>query len=164
MQKLTLFLATSLMIVGLAGCNTTEETNPLGDPITNQDESMNDELLAKYGEDEGYTVTETNLRYKDTTEGDGDTAEAGDRVTVHYTGTLEDGTEFDSSRGGQPATFVIGVGNLIAGWDEGIPGMQVGDIRELVIPPSLGYGETGIPGVIPQNAVLFFEVELMGIE
>jgi len=92
-------------------------------------------------------------------------AKAGDNVSVLYAGKLQDGTEFDSSakHGNEPIDFVLGKGMVIKGWDEGLEGMQVGEKRVLVIPPSLGYGEQGAGGVIPPNATLTFEVELVGL-
>jgi FKBP-type peptidyl-prolyl cis-trans isomerase len=96
--------------------------------------------------------------------GAGPAAKAGDRVKVHYTGTLVDGTEFDTSRKrGKPFEFVIGKGSVIKGWDQGILGMKVGGKRRLTIPPGLGYGARGAPGTIPPNATLLFDVELMEI-
>ena len=92
-------------------------------------------------------------------------AKDGDNVSVLYAGRLQDGTEFDSSakHGNEPIEFILGKGMVIKGWDEGIQGMQVGEKRTLVIPPSLGYGEQGAGGVIPPNATLTFEVELVGL-
>ena len=88
----------------------------------------------------------------------------GQTVSVHYTGTLENGQKFDSSHDrGQPIEFVLGSGQVIRGWDEGIAGLRVGDRARLTIPADLGYGARGIPGVIPGGATLLFDVELMGV-
>ena len=100
----------------------------------------------------------------DTKAGTGDAAVAGKSVTVHYTGWLTDGTKFDSSKDrGQPFTFQLGAGQVIKGWDQGVVGMKVGGVRKLTIPPSLGYGANGAGGVVPPNATLVFEVELLGV-
>jgi FKBP-type peptidyl-prolyl cis-trans isomerase len=110
------------------------------------------------------TTTSSGLGIHDTTCGEGDEAVAGAQVSVHYVGTLENGEKFDSSRDrGAPFQFALGSGQVIAGWDEGIQGMKVGGIRELTIPPELGYGESGSPPVIPPNATLLFEVELLEV-
>lgn len=113
-----------------------------------------------------WTTTETGLRYKDVKAGDGPSPEPGDMVVVHYTGTLSDGTKFDSSRDrGTPFSFSIGRGEVIEGWDEGVMSMKVNGKRELIIPAELGYGETGTPGgPIPPNAELHFEVELLEVK
>lgn len=109
-------------------------------------------------------TTDSGLQYVDLVEGTGAMPQAGQRVTVHYTGTLEDGTKFDSSRDrGRPFTFQIGVGQVIKGWDEGVATMRVGGQRKLVIPSDLGYGSRGAGGVIPPNATLIFDVELIRI-
>lgn len=111
-----------------------------------------------------YVTTETGLKYYDLEVGGGPTPEAGQGVAVHYTGWLEDGTKFDSSLDrGQSFVFVLGGGQVIAGWDEGVASMKVGGKRQLVIPPDLGYGERGAGGVIPPNATLIFEVELLAV-
>ena len=96
--------------------------------------------------------------------GTGPAVKKGQRVRVHYTGTLTNGTTFDSSVGRDPFTFTLGAGMVIKGWDEGVAGMRVGGKRKLVIPPDLGYGATGVPPQIPPNATLVFDVELLGID
>lgn len=114
--------------------------------------------------DAGAVKTESGLVYLITKHGDGPQAKAGDAVEVHYTGTLTDGTKFDSSRDrGRPIPFVLGQGQVIKGWDEGIAKMKVGDQAILIIPPDLGYGSLGAGGIIPPNATLVFIVELVGI-
>ncbi len=105
------------------------------------------------------------LKVEDLTEGAGDLAEAGQTVAVHYTGWLADGRKFDSSRDrSDPFRFRLGAGRVIRGWDQGVQGMRVGGVRRLTIPPPLGYGAAGAGGVIPPQATLVFEVELLGID
>jgi peptidylprolyl isomerase len=107
-------------------------------------------------------TTASGLQYTDTMVGTGAAPTQGKTVTVHYTGTLQNGKKFDSSRDrGQPFEFTIGVGQVIKGWDEGVASMKVGGRRQLVIPPDLGYGARGI-GPIPPNSTLLFDVELLG--
>lgn len=109
-------------------------------------------------------TTESGLAFEDVVVGDGDVAEAGQYVSVHYTGWLVDGKKFDSSKDrNDPFEFGLGQRQVIAGWDEGVQGMKVGGTRKLTIPPQLGYGARGAGGVIPPNATLIFEVELLGI-
>ena len=109
--------------------------------------------------------TETGLRYQDLKSGSGEVATGrGQTVIVHYTGWLEDDTKFDSSRDrNEPFSFPMECGYVIPGWDEGVKGMRVGGIRRLVIPPELAYGAQGAGGVIPPNATLIFEIELLEI-
>ena len=109
------------------------------------------------------TQTASGLYYEDLEQGGGQEAASGDQVVVHYSGWLPNGEQFDSSRGGDPFLFDLGAGNVIQGWDEGVAGMRVGGRRRLVIPPDLGYGERGAGGVIPPNATLVFEVELLEV-
>jgi FKBP-type peptidyl-prolyl cis-trans isomerase len=111
----------------------------------------------------GMVTTDSGLKYEDTECGSGDEAVRGDAVAVDYTGALEDGTEFDSSVGKEPFQFQLGSGGVIQGWEEGIAGMRVGGKRTLIIPPELGYGKAGYPPVIPKNATLIFQVELVDI-
>jgi peptidylprolyl isomerase/FKBP-type peptidyl-prolyl cis-trans isomerase FkpA len=104
------------------------------------------------------------LEVVDLVVGTGAEAVAGKRVSVHYTGTLTNGSKFDSSLDrGQPFQFVLGAGQVIKGWDQGVAGMKIGGKRKLTIPPELGYGARGAGGVIPPNATLVFEVELLGV-
>jgi FKBP-type peptidyl-prolyl cis-trans isomerase len=104
------------------------------------------------------------LIIKTTKEGTGDAAVSGDVVSVHYTGKFINGTKFDSSVDrGTPFSFTLGAGQVIKGWDQGVLGMKVGEKRTLTIPPDLAYGAAGIPGAIPANSILIFDVELLGI-
>lgn len=115
------------------------------------------------------TMTASGLQYEEITVGDGEEANAGVQVTVHYTGWLQNadgsaGKKFDSSKDrNDPFEFPLGAGHVIKGWDEGVQGMKVGGVRKLIIPAALGYGARGAGGVIPANATLIFEVELLGV-
>lgn len=110
-------------------------------------------------------TTPSGLQYSVDAVGTGAQPRPGQTVSVHYTGWLTNGTKFDSSRDrGAPIEFPIGMGRVIAGWDEGVGAMKVGEKRTLVIPPTLGYGARGAGGVIPPNATLVFKVELVGVK
>ena len=106
----------------------------------------------------------SDLKIEVLNEGNGEVAETGQNVSVHYTGWLTDGTKFDSSVDrGQPFQFPLGAGRVIQGWDKGVQGMKIGEKRKLTIPPEMGYGARGAGAVIPPNATLVFEVELLGL-
>lgn len=119
--------------------------------------------LAACGGDSGTSPSGGTLGVQDLVVGTGPTAATGDTVTVHYVGTLTNGSKFDSSYDrNQPFVFRVGAGQVIAGWDQGVPGMRVGGTRRLNIPPSLGYGNQAV-GPIPANSTLVFEIELLSI-
>lgn len=144
MKKL---LSTLSLVLLLSGCQMT-------DPDLNNDTTMTDSLS---------TVDE--LQIEDLSEGEGEAAAKGDTLSVHYTGTLMDGTKFDSSLDrGEPFEFVLGQGYVIQGWDEGMLGMKIGGKRKLTIPSDMAYGDNGVPGAIPGGATLVFEVELLEIK
>ncbi|MBS1962160.1 MAG: FKBP-type peptidyl-prolyl cis-trans isomerase [Bdellovibrionales bacterium] len=137
----------ALSLIGLVGCTKKEDSASSA--------SSAPAAAAPAGE----------LKSEDLKVGNGAEAVAGKRVTVHYTGTLTDGKKFDSSLDRkQPFTFNLGAGQVIQGWDKGVAGMKVGGKRKLTIPPSMGYGERGAGNVIPPNATLIFEVELLKVE
>ena len=110
-------------------------------------------------------ITDTGLKFEDTVVGEGAVASKGQTVSVHYTGWLENGTKFDSSKDrDEPFVFKLGAGQVIRGWDEGVAGMKVGGVRRLTIPSHLAYGDRGAGGVIPPKATLIFEVELLAAD
>lgn len=123
-----------------------------------------DQGKGEEGNKEKVVTTKSGLKYVDQKEGTGAEAKKGDTVEVHYTGWLKDGTKFDSSKDrGKPFVFPLGANRVIKGWDEGVAGMKVGGKRKLIIPPELAYGKRGAGGVIPPDAELTFEVELLRI-
>ena len=143
------------LIVVVAGCGSKQET-----PVTETQAPA--QSVSHAIPQPGQSVTE--LKMEDVNVGTGSDAVAGKTVTVHYTGWLTNGTKFDSSKdSGQPFTFPLGAGRVIKGWDQGVAGMKVGGVRKLTIPSNLAYGPRGAGGVIPPNATLVFEVELLGV-
>lgn len=137
------------------------ETTPAPTSVT-----KNQTLIASNSMSDTNVVTNpSGLKYVELEEGTGASPERGQTVVVHYTGTLENGKKFDSSRDrNSPFEFKIGIGQVIKGWDEGLSTMKVGGRRQLIIPAELGYGSRGAGGVIPPNATLLFDVELLGIK
>ena len=155
-----------LAAIAILGCDTTarpEDSAAANASVTGAPESLTfarelDVDLSKM------TKQPSGLYTQDLATGTGAEATAGKQVSVHYTGTLVNGKEFDSSRGREPIDFQLGVGRVIKGWDEGLKGMKVGGRRKLVIPPELGYGARGAGSDIPPNATLVFDVELMDVK
>jgi FKBP-type peptidyl-prolyl cis-trans isomerase FkpA len=144
------------LLLGAAACDRKPPGNP--DPVSNTYAPALGVSLPEF------TRTTSGLYYRDVQPGTGPTATAGRTVSVHYTGWLPSGEEFDSSRPrGEPIEFALGQDEVIEGWDEGIAGMKVGGRRKLVIPAPLGYGASG-GGPIPPNSVLVFDVELMAVK
>ncbi|MEA5583565.1 FKBP-type peptidyl-prolyl cis-trans isomerase [Nodularia harveyana UHCC-0300] len=137
------------------------ETTPASMTVTNNQTLIASNTMS----DDNVVTTPSGLKYIELQEGTGATPEPRKTVVVHYTGTLEDGTKFDSSRDrNSPFEFKIGIGQVIKGWDEGLSTMKIGGRRQLIIPPELGYGSRGAGGVIPPNATLLFDVELLDIK
>lgn len=157
-----------LLVVGQVGSkqNTAIAAELTQTPPASTTVTENNILIASNTmSDANAVTTSSGLKYVELKEGTGATPKPGQTVEVHYVGTLEDGTQFDSSRDrGQPFSFKIGIGQVIKGWDEGVSTIKVGGRRQLIIPPELGYGARGAGGVIPPNATLLFDVELLGVK
>jgi FKBP-type peptidyl-prolyl cis-trans isomerase FkpA len=142
-------------VVGLSGCDSQSESTSRAQPSQ----------AATPASAEGTAAQATGLVIVDEVAGTGPEARSGDKVTVHYTGWLIDGRKFDSSLDrNRPFSFTLGANEVIAGWDQGVAGMKVGGKRKLTIPPDLGYGAAGAGGVIPANATLLFDVDLLKIK
>jgi FKBP-type peptidyl-prolyl cis-trans isomerase FkpA len=155
--------------IGFSGCSTqtgspSHRANPSGAQPAAQPSQPGDSQESLPAASKDNAGKPGGLIVTDEVVGTGPSAKSGDRVTVHYTGWLLDGTKFDSSRDqNRPFSFSLGAGNVIPGWDQGVAGMKVGGKRKLTIPPDLGYGAHGAGGVIPPNATLKFDVELLKI-
>lgn len=159
-MKTFMLLFTALMFVG---CTDTPETTTKTSTDTQETNTTNSSETMT---EENTQAAVTELQIEVLAEGTGDAvAKVGDMVAVHYTGTLVDGSKFDSSLDrNEPIEFLLGQGQVIAGWDQGIEGMKVGEKRKLTIPSDLGYGDMGFPPVIPAKATLIFTTELVAIK
>jgi len=167
MRTLLSFLF-AILLIAAVGCNSESESDS-GDgheEVAEKAAEMTPPAGVGITQADGDTVTtESGLKYIDMVVGDGEVPETGKQCVMHYTGWLPDGKKFDSSRDrGTPFPFPLGMGRVIKGWDEGVASMKVGGRRMLIIPPELGYGPRGAGGVIPPNATLIFDVELLEVK
>ncbi|GAB4451245.1 MAG: hypothetical protein OHK0029_00060 [Armatimonadaceae bacterium] len=143
---------------------TAEGDNMMGPPAPGPEAESASAAKADLYNADKLVKTDSGLKYEEVKEGTGPSPKSGQYVKVHYTGNLEDGTKFDSSRDrGEPFVFNIGTSQVIKGWDEGVMSMKVGGQRKLVVPADLGYGDRGAPPVIPPGATLVFDVELLEV-
>lgn len=162
MQKYIIFIVVAVLIV--IGAMMYKPSAPEGAAGTMEQGSINEPAPGTVGRDTNVITNPMGLIIEDVKVGTGDEAKPGALITVHYVGTLDNGTKFDSSRDrGEPFQFPLGQGMVIAGWEQGFNGMKIGGVRKLTIPPELGYGAQGAGGVIPPNATLHFEVELLAV-
>lgn len=161
MKKLCLISAGLLAVFAMAAASPSGSAWPL-----KRENKKEAQQAYPLGPDaEGYYTSSTGLKFQDVRKGDGPRPRQGQTVVVHYTGWLTNGQKFDSSVDrGQPFEFVLGAGNVIKGWDEGVKGMHIGGQRRLLIPPQLGYGAQGAGDAIPPNSKLLFDVQLLGVK
>ncbi len=155
----------AVLVLVIAQFNTNSTAQAIASPIQSSIQNVQISMTPTNPAANSETITTpSGLKYKEITVGTGATPQKGNKVTVHYIGTLQDGSKFDSSRDrNRPFDFDLGVGQVIKGWDEGLATMKVGGRRILTIPPELGYGSKGAGSVIPPNATLIFDVELLKV-
>lgn len=164
-MKLFFTFLALLLLTGMVACGNSEQETKNEPADTTEKVAPTEEPKGEIAMSGDTVTTKSGLQYIIVKEGTGVSPEKGQTVIAHYTGKLTDGKKFDSSVDrGEPFRFEIGMGRVIKGWDEGFMLMKVGGKRQLIIPPDLGYGKRGSPPVIPQNATLIFDVELLGIE
>lgn len=169
MEKNKIIIIAVIVVVALAGvwyCCFKQKTSSAPESIANNtNQASVDNALGSEETNSANTNNESKMKIEILKQGTGTEAKSGDVLTVNYTGTLTDGTKFDSSLnpGREPFVFTVGAGQVIKGWDEGLIGMKVGEQRKLTLPPEMGYGASGAAGVIPPNATLIFVVDLLKI-